>query len=91
MTIKFGCCFRYIDNGTSRTSRVVEIDAFMELICESILDNFEMLSGDDHDAYTHPETILTRTAFGPAYCDGYTMHQRYILMLKTMYVQLSNC
>ena len=87
--MKLTRCYRYIENSSHRTHRVVEIDAFMGLMCESILDNFEMQSDGDHDAYTHPETILTRTAFGSAYCDGYTMHQRYILMLKTMYVHVT--
>ena len=74
----------YVDDDQVHPQRIQEVDIFMELICESILDNFEMLSGGAHDAFCHPETILTKTAFGPAYCDGFTMHQRYILLLKTM-------
>mgnify|MGYP001411563681 CR=1 FL=1 len=41
----------------------------------------------DLDLYTvdnHPETILVNIVFGPAYCDGFTMHQRYIMLLCAM-------
>ena len=61
-----------------------EIDVFLEGFKELLLDNMEMLSDDSYDVYCHPEAILVNTVFGPAYCDGFGMHERYILLLKTM-------
>ena len=67
-----------------RGPRTHEIDVFLEGFKELLLDNMEMLSDDSYDVYCHPEAILVNTVFGPAYCDGFGMHERYILLLKTM-------
>ena len=61
-----------------------EIDVFMEGFRDLLLDNMEMLSEDKYDVFSHPEAVIINTVFGPAYCDGFDMHQRYILLLKTM-------
>ena len=56
----------------------------MEGFKDLLLDNMEMLSEDKYDVFSHPEAVIINTVFGPAYCDGFDMHQRYILLLKTM-------
>ena len=48
------------------------------------IDSLETISSDRYELFCHPEFLLLKTAFGPAFCDGYTMHQRYVYFLRTM-------
>ena len=49
-----------------------------------LLDNLETMGDGSHDVFNHPEAILIKTAFGPAFCDSFSMMDRFTLLLKTM-------
>ena len=74
----------YIYHGRNSVGGTPAIDEVVHALHEAIIDNLEMLSCDHLDMYNHPESILVNVVFGPAFCDGFSMHERYILLLKTM-------
>ena len=61
-----------------------EIDLFMEDFCDLVQDSMETLTSERHVPFCPPEAFVLKTAFGPAFCDGFTMHQRYIFLLRCM-------
>lgn len=77
-----------LDHGAFKESETFIITSERNLIFQSLhslaIDSLETISSDRYELFCHPELLLLKTAFGPAFCEGYTMHQRYVYFLRTM-------